>query len=231
MSRLRRIEPEWLDELQADDPRALRARRDLTRVNWLMMQVGIMVRSLRKHALYPPRALLDMGAGDGTFMLRVAHQIAPRWPDVTVTMLDRQNAVCGDTMERFRSLRWRVEIVSDDVFHFLQRTRLSDVDIVISNLFLHHFTQEQLVALFAHLRKVPWLFVACEPQRSAVAAMASRLLWAIGCSDVTRHDAPVSVNAGFAGQELTALWRRNDSWDTREGSAGLFTHVFTARRT
>ena len=229
MSRVRRIEPEWLDELPADDPRALRARRELTRVNWLMMQVSIMTRSLWEHALHPPRLLLDLGAGDGTFMLRVARRIARRWPDVTVILLDRQNAVRSDTLEGFRSLSWKVETVSDDVFHFLQRTRLSDIDIVTSNLFLHHFTDERLVSLFEHLRQLAGLFIACEPRRNVAAAMGSRLLWAVGCSDVTRHDALASVNAGFAALELSTLWPRDDFWEIREGSAGLFSHVFVAR--
>jgi len=73
--------------------------------------------------------------------------------------------------------------------------------------------------------------VAVEPRRSAPALTCSRLLWAIGCNTVTRHDAVVSVGAGFAGRELAALWpsATPDHWDLAEESAGLFGHLFVAK--
>ena len=42
----------------------------------------------------------------------------------------------------------------------------------------------------------------------APALWASRLWALIGCNDVTRHDAVISVRAGFAGEELSACGRR-----------------------
>lgn len=74
------IEPELLDHLPASDPGAIRSRRDLVRVNLLMGHAAIMARSLLCGA-GRPRVLIDIGAGDGTFMLRVARRLAPRWPD------------------------------------------------------------------------------------------------------------------------------------------------------
>ncbi len=53
-----------------------------------------------------------------------------------------------------------------------------------------------------------------------------RLLPLIGCNRVTRHDAAVSVQAGFTGAELTALWPAG--WRITESAAGLFTHSFIA---
>ena len=50
------------------------------------------------------------------------------------------------------------------------------------------------------------LFIALEPRRARWPLFCSRLLWAIGCNDVTRHDAVVSVRAGFNGKEISALW-------------------------
>jgi hypothetical protein len=93
MSVPRRVEPELLDELPADDLRAQRSRRDLELVNSFMLQSGIMARSLLQlHGGAPPRTLIDLGGGDGTFMLSVARRLAPRWPDVAVTVLDRRTS-------------------------------------------------------------------------------------------------------------------------------------------
>src|SRR5436305_10127920 len=80
MLAVRQVQREWLDELAADDPRAVRSRRDLVRVNTFMMQPGIMARALLTHCgPMAPRAILDLGSGDGRFMLRVAALLAPRW--------------------------------------------------------------------------------------------------------------------------------------------------------
>src|SRR4029450_7172299 len=92
----RHVEREWLDDLPPADPRAMRARRDLRRVNSWMLQPLIMARLLTAYAPSRARTLLDLGAGDGSFMLRVARRLG--WQDVTITLVDRQNAGGGDTM-------------------------------------------------------------------------------------------------------------------------------------
>jgi hypothetical protein len=57
----------------------------------------------------------------------------------------------------------------------------------------------------------------CQP-----AALGDRLA-------VTRHDAPASVRAGFAGLELSALWPNEGRWELHE-STRLFAHCFVARK-
>jgi hypothetical protein len=74
------------------------------------------------------------------------------------------------------------------------------------------------------------LFVAVEPRRARWPLFCSRLLWAIGCNDVTRHDAVVSVRAGFSRNELSSLWPDKQNWQLTEQSAGAFSHLFIARK-
>jgi hypothetical protein len=104
------------------------------------------------------------------------------------------------------------------------------VDAITANLFLHHFTESPLASLLAKLAPLTPLFVVCEPRRGALPLLGSRLLWAIGCNDVTRHDAVLSVEAGFSGRELSALWPEPSLWQLHEDAARLFTHCFVARR-
>src|SRR4051812_4477485 len=144
----RRVEPEWLDELPDDDPRAQRSRRDLKRINGWMLQASIMTRLLLANRKPAPRRIVELGAGDGTFMLAVARRLAKGWPDVTLTFVDRQNIVTRDTHDAFRNLGWRTESVSADVFAFLADGG-ERADIVTANLFLHHFSDEALRDLFA----------------------------------------------------------------------------------
>lgn len=225
------LEPEWLDTLPPDDPRALRSRRDLQRVNAWMLNAGIMTRALLNCSQgRPPRRLLDLGSGDGTFMLRVARRLAPHWPGVTAILLDQQSIVSAETRRQFHSLGWTIETAAADVFDLLERDSRTDVDVICANLFLHHFERERLARLLELAAQRTRCFVACEPRRAAHALAASKLLWAIGCNDVSRHDAVVSVRAGFTGGELSALWPAHAGWTLHEHPARLFTHCFAACR-
>ena len=225
------VEPELLDQLTASDPGAVRSRRDLTRVNVLMGHAAIMARSLMARATNRrPRVLLDIGAGDGTFMLRVARRLAPRWPDCRLILLDRQNIVSAETRAAFAALTWTIETAAADVFDFFGAADCPNADVVTANLFLHHFRDEPLSRLLSLIAQRTSLFLACEPRRDAVASAGSRLLWAIGCNYVTLHDAAASVRAGFRGGELAASWPRSNGWDLQERAAGLFSHSFAAWR-
>jgi hypothetical protein len=231
MLAVRQVRREWLDELPAEDPRAVRSRRDLVRVNTWMMQPGIMARALLAHyGSVAPRVILDLGSGDGMFMLRVAALLARRWRNVSVTMLDQQDIVDPSTRRGFDALGWSSSTITGDLFGVLREGRLPDADVITANLFLHHFTDPQLAPLLAKLAPLAPLFVACEPRRGALPLLGSHLLWAIGCNDVTRHDAVLSVEAGFNGRELSALWPEPSQWQLHEHAAQLFTHCFVARR-
>jgi hypothetical protein len=236
MGLTRRLEPELLDQLPADDPRAMRSRRDLKRINGFMANARAMAAALRAGAASAgrqPGTIVDLGSGDGQAMLRVARRLAPHFGrDVAVILQDRQNIVSAATCEGFAALGWRAETVSADVFEFLDRSTPSDA--ITANLFLHHFTDAQLTRLFAGAAKLAPLFVACEPRRVKFVVETSRLLWLAGCNDVSVHDAVTSARAGFVGRELSALWptptEGADGWHLQERPAALFTHLFAARR-
>jgi hypothetical protein len=221
----RTLEPEILDELAADDPRAQASRRDLVRINFVMRQQAIMAGLLHGMAA-PPRVIADLGSGDGRFLLGVARQLGPRWRGVTALIADRQDIVSVETRRGFAALGWRCEGVTGDVFDVLPRL---DADVITANLFLHHLDDAALMRLLAVAGEKARAFVACEPRRSAAALLASRMVFALAANDVTRHDAVASVRAGFSGRELSRLWP-GAGWILREGLALPFTHYFMAQR-
>lgn len=225
----RNVQPEILDQLPAGDPRACRSRKDLRRVNRIMGQLLILSRSLQLLETLPaPRRIVELGAGDGTFMLRLAQHWAQRWQSVSLTLVDRHDLVEPVTVDAFRRLGWQVDVAVADVFDWLAHPAAAEIDLITTNLFLHHFTSDRLTVLLARVAQRARSFVACEPRRTTPALMASRLLVLVGCSAVTRHDAVVSVRAGFCGQELSSLWPADGRWRLREWPAGLFSHAFLA---
>ncbi len=109
-----------------------------------------------------------------------------------------------------------------DVFDWLASAPGRE-DLVLSNLFVHHFEGADLARLMRGLAARARLFVATEPLRTRLSLAASGLVGAIGANAVTRHDAPASVRAGFRGGELSALWPGAARF---EGRRGVFTHAF-----
>ena len=221
------VQTELLDTLPVSDPRAVRSRQDLRRVNGWMRQHNLMADAL-KNALngHAPGHITELGAGDGNFLLHVAQKISPRWPNVTATLLDLQENVSAETLAAFAVLGWRAETVVADVF---DRPQISS-DVVIANLFLHHFAAARLMELFRLISQHAQLFIALEPRRAVWPLFCSRLLWVIGCNDVTRHDAVISARAGFSGTELSDLWPDKQNWRLTERPAGAFSHLFIAQK-
>jgi hypothetical protein len=228
----RRVVAELLDELPPDDPRALRSRRDLRLVNRIMGQAGLLARALDAVAGRPPLRLVELGAGDGTLLLQLARRRAHRWPPAAVTLLDLHPTVTPATLAALRAVGWSAEVVAADALEWLERPSGARDAVVLANLFVHHFEGERLARLLAGVAAHARAFVCCEPRRARLALLGSRMLWALGCNDVTRHDAVVSVHAGFRERELTAAWQSaaGDGWHVDETPAGAFSQLFAARR-
>ena len=229
MSVPRHLQPELLDELAPDDPRAIRSRGDLRRINRLMATSSLLGAPLNRilRGSFPVR-LVDLGAGDGEVLLRLGRRHARPWPKISVELLDMQPVVSTQTLTHYRALGWNVQVVRADVFDWLAQPASGIEPVIVANLFVHHFEGKRLHALLSGIAARASAFVCCEPRRSRLALTGSRLLGAIGCNEVTRHDAVASVRAGFRGRELSALWPQPAAWSLREGPAGMFSHRFEA---
>jgi hypothetical protein len=230
----RRVRPELLDALPADDPRAVRSRRDLRLVNRIMGTRLLLLRALDAALAAPPRTIVELGAGDGRLLLALAAKRARRWPAAHAGLLDMQPVVVPDTVAAFDELGWSAEVIATDVFDWLARPD-ADADVIVANLFVHHFDGERLERLLAGIAARARTFVCCEPRRGWLPLGGSHLLGLIGCNDVTRHDAVLSVHAGFRGDELSGAWRRAlpsgaREWRLYESAAGAFSHIFRATR-
>jgi hypothetical protein len=227
--------PELLDELPADDPRAVHSRGDLRRVNKLMGNADIMARAILERRLTIDArrfSIVELGGGDGTFLLELAKRMAPVHGSTRATLVDQQDLMTKATREGLAALGWHVDTVKADVFEWLGRRDPNDAaEVTIANLFLHHFEGQRLSTLLRGASTQTRMFVACEPHRSRRALAAASLMGLIGCNSVTVHDARISVRAGFRGTELSAMWPGHRGWTLNEQQAGRFTHAFVAKKT
>ncbi|MEO7337534.1 MAG: methyltransferase domain-containing protein [Caldimonas sp.] len=242
----RTVAAETLDGLSEDDPAARRSRADLRRIHRFMGTRSIVARALREMLAERPAGkplrVLELGAGDGSLMLGVAGALGASVSRVELTLLDRQRLLAPSTVDAYAALGWTAKPAVIDVHEWVAAR--SDPfsrgsggarrrwDLIVANLFLHHFEGAPLSALLASIAARTDRFFACEPSRARVALWGSRLVGVIGANAVTREDAVLSVHAGFRDHELTALWADTaEGWDLREHSAGLFSHCLRAQRT
>ena len=235
------VTAEVLDGLPQDDPSAIRSRRDLRRVHRAMGTREIILRALTAmklaHLEVEPLRILEIGAGDGSLMLGVAQGLTNAWPKVALTLLDRQALVTPATMNNYQAVGWTVTTDVADVLDWAARdtdtppNARARWDLVVANLFLHHFEGEELARLLQALALKSNRVLACEPRRGRLALVGSHLTGLIGANAVTREDAVLSVHAGFNGNELSALWPEPaEHWRLQERAAGLFSHCFCAER-
>jgi SAM-dependent methyltransferase len=238
----RTVGAEALDHLPVTDPAARRSRRDLARVHRAMATRAIVARAWQRlvpqRRLREPLRVLELGAGDGTLLLGVARALAPDWPRVQLTLLDRQQLVSAATLDGYARLGWTVRVMAKDVLDWAALPGAADAsssaerwDLISTSLFLHHFQGSALDSVLGAVAARADRFFACEPRRAWLALAGSHLVGALGANAVTRQDAVLSVQAGFRGQEISALWPSPAAaWLCEERAAGLFSHCFSARR-
>lgn len=213
----RLLQPELLDSLPHDDPDAIRAREEMLQVNGIMGNHRWIERMVRRHG-EPGWRITELGAGDGALSLRLlnaglchaeqlhAMDLAPRppqWPD-------EAQWTCGDV---------------------LTAPSLPDSEVVIANLFLHHFTAEQLGLLGTRLSPTTRLLVAAEPARLGIHTLMGRLFCALAeLNHVQRHDMQASIHAGFRGEELRLALGLGPEWEAQAHMHPLGGYRFAAWR-
>jgi len=242
--------PEVLDGLAAHDSAAQRSRRDLQRLHRAMGTRATLLRALRalplmhaRSASSAPLRVLELGAGDGSLMQGVARSLHGKFPAVALTLLDRQPLLTAATVAGYAQAGWTAAAEVGDALDWAARAHAEPAagslppqaaphwDLIVANLFLHHFKGAELTLLLAAVAGSSEHFIACEPRRAWLAWAGSHLVGVLGANAVTREDAVLSVHAGFRDQELRALWPASAAgWNLSETAAGLFSHCFVASR-
>ena len=192
------VKPEILDELDGSDPRAVRSRRDLRFINFLMGNerwIGNLVSSLSEDSW----SVSELGAGRGEF---------------TSVLAQEGRKVLGyDFQPEPAGLPDSVSWSEGDFFRSLED---DSSEVVVGNLILHHFQDEQLAELGALFKNKKRL-IFTEPLRSSLSLAEGYLLWPL-INDVTRHDMIVSIRAGFRPGELPEKLGLQEGWEWKEST-------------
>ncbi len=184
---VRKIVPELLDSAPPDEMAA--NLDDLQRINRFFGGRQTL-RSVLRPLARPGLSILDIGAASADH--------AAALPDARVVSLDLSEA----HLRRGHGAR-----VAADAFALPFAPR--SFDLVMANLFLHHFENDAIVSLLQNFAAIARIGVIVNDLER------SRLAWCflpltapvLGWNRITLHDGPVSVAAGFRPAELAELFQ------------------------
>lgn len=194
LAQQRVITPELLDHAPPEEARE--NLRDLVRVNRYFGGHWVL-RRIFSSFVAPQQSfsVLDIGAASGD----MGAALRQRYPNATVTSLDR-NAGHLESAAQPK--------LAGDAFQLPFRDK--SFDIVFSSLFLHHFSNDEVVRLlrgFGAVARRAVLAIDLERGPLAYYFMPSTQ-WLLGWKYLTVHDGQISVQAAFKKDELLALARQ-----------------------
>lgn len=202
---MRRItSPEWLDDDLGTPEEIRRSFDDLWRINrWLGGVSGclrLIDRYIARTGSHHVR-ILDVGAGDARLAAQLQGELSKRSLSAEFVALDRR---LGHLNIRNHSGLSRV--VGDALELPFRR---ESFDVVMCNLFFHHFSGERALEMLRQLAAVAAEAVLMNDlERHPLPYLFIRYALPFARSRVTRHDGAASVRQAYTREELGALVRQ-----------------------
>ena len=193
IARQRFVEPELMDHAPADVARPI--LEDLVRINRYFGAYGIL-RGMMRGLVGPEESfsILDVGSASGD----MGAALRRAYPRAMVTALDRRDIHLAAAA--------RPKLIADA---FQLPFRPASFDFVFNSLFLHHFSNDQVVDLLRGFKRVARRAVlAIDLDRGPLAYyFLPNTRWLFGWRSITVSDGRISVQAAFKKNELLALAR------------------------
>jgi hypothetical protein len=209
----RLLTAEILDTMNPSDPRAIRSRWDLKWINAFLGNERRILRELRRQG-QTIASIVELGAGEGL----LCENLCRNFRGATVTGLD--------LAPRPSPLPESIDWVRGN---FLETLNDISGESCVGSLILHHFSNADLGRLGMLLARFRTL-VFCEPLRRRLPMFLSRIALPFA-GEVTRHDMPASIRAGFRKGELPLLLGLDLSrWEIRESESARGTITLSASR-
>jgi 2-polyprenyl-3-methyl-5-hydroxy-6-metoxy-1,4-benzoquinol methylase len=152
-------------------------------------------------------SILDLGCGGGDMLLLLQKKLQSENVPATFLGIDANPHIVDYAIRHCDGNPW-ISFKAVDIFS--KNFKQLKCDVAIATLFLHHFTDEQLVGIFKQLiEQVTIGIVINDLHRHPLAFHSISLLTIFfSKSAMVKYDAPLSVLRGFKKKELTGILDR-----------------------
>ena len=150
-----------------------------------------------------PLTIADIGCGSGDMVARIS-----RWGERTSRSVEVVGIDANPNIVNYARTHSRNQRISFETLNILDdEFSRRKFDIVVATLFMHHFTNTQLVQIFGSLgRQTTIGFVVNDIHRHPLALHSIKLLTSLfSRSSMVIHDAPLSVRRAFTRADLESI--------------------------
>ncbi len=203
---------EIMDDLACDGEVVFQTLRELDTINqWLGGNV-VTINALKKSWATIPKehiiTLADLGCGSGE-MLRLISSLAEKENrKVKLVGFDANPHIIEYARNHSRKFS-NISFESTNVFS--KEFQDQKFDFILATLFMHHFTESELIDLFSSLKKqTRYAIIINDIHRHTLAYYSIKWLTQLfSRSAMVRFDAPLSVMRAFKKIELDAVMRKS----------------------
>lgn len=190
-----------MDDLSIEGEVVNQTLKELNTINQLLGGNVISVSAFKRMATQQPIKLGDLGCGGGDIMIEMAKWARRKKINVSFVGIDANPhivAYASDHTKEYPEIKYQALNILSDEF------KNEQFDILHCCLFIHHFSDEQLIDLFRHFKTQTKIAVIINDlHRHPLAYWSIKMLtYLFSRSRMVRNDAAVSVARGFKKKEL-----------------------------
>lgn len=202
------LTPELMDDPRVPEPELRSALGYLRFVNRFLGGSRALLRHLAPWSRRWPRdrpvTLLDLGTGSADVPLTACRWARARGIELRVTAIDTHEATLRVARERAAGEPW-VRIEACDARGAIAKFGDGSFDYVHAGLFLHHLSDADVLIVLTDMGRLCRAGLVWNDLRRSALHRVLVAAAVIGQRRIARHDAKVSVEAGFTREEVERL--------------------------
>lgn len=212
----RKMQAEQMDDFTVQGDLLTETLDQLSRINRYLGGNQVTMNGLRKilkdQPADKPLTIVDMGCGNGDLLRHIAEYGQKAGHDYRLIGLDAN----AHTIAYARKLSVKYKELSFlqlDIFS--EEFQKLDYDLVLATLFLHHFSEEEIVTLLQSvMKKASVGIVVNDLHRNALAYSLFQLLGLFIRNPMTREDGLISIRKAFKKEDLENMAKKINAKST-----------------